>query len=290
MVQEAAVEQLAAGRAFVDLSAWRKVAVGGAEARPWLDALASADLEDLAPGGAERALFLSPTGRIRAEFTVTAADGGLLMIQDSLQPRSVQDLLSPYVLSAEVRLEDRTTDLGLFAFPGLSQPRSIPGTNESAPSCVGHGVDVAFPARDRERVLESLSGSFTAAGEKDLDAWRVVAGVARLGVDGLEDDLPQEAGLTGAVSFGKGCFPGQEALAKVRNLGHPRRLLLQLEATGALAPGDEVHVDGTQAGLVTSVAPSAGASVALARIRWDVREGPFTTASGSELRLRRILA
>src|SRR5919199_4022863 len=90
------------GRAVVDLSFWRTVAVSGRDAWTWLNDLASADLSALGPGRARRSLLLSPTGRVRADFTVAVADGDPLLIQDPAQPASAAALLSRYVLSSEV--------------------------------------------------------------------------------------------------------------------------------------------------------------------------------------------
>jgi tRNA-modifying protein YgfZ len=88
--------------------------------------------------------------------------------------------------------------------------------------------------------------------------------------------------LADAVSFDKGCYLGQEAVAKVRNLGHPRRVLVHLTANDAVAPGDLVQAGAEQAGVVTSARPSGGRWWLLARVSWRWREGPFT-ASGSPL-------
>ena len=149
---------------------------------------------------------------------------------------------------------------------------------------MGPGADLIASAAERERVREALSQGFARTTEDDLEAWRVAAGVPRFGVDATEDDLPQEAGLAGAVSFGKGCYLGQEAVAKVRNLGHPRRVLFHAEANAPVASGDAVVVDGRDAGRVTSAATANGRTLAFAQVRWDAREGPFTTPAGVNLR------
>jgi folate-binding protein YgfZ len=278
------------GRAFADLSSWRKVAVSGGDAFDWLNDLVSADISDLGPNRARRSLLLSPTGRIRAEFTVAVPGGNLLLVQDPTQPRSVLDLLSPYVLSSDVELEDRTNALALFAFPGRSVPPDIPGTLISAPSCLGPGVDLLAPAEDLERLRAGLAKSHRLAGDEEVEEWRVLAGIPRFGVDATEDDLPQESGFEDAVSYAKGCYLGQEAVARVRNLGHPRRLTLALDADGPVSPGDRVMVGATEAGAVTSAAGQdggiPGGRAVLARIRWDAREGPFATARGTALRPR----
>jgi folate-binding protein YgfZ len=277
-------EALAAGRAFVDVSSWRTVAVAGDDAFQWLNDLVSADLSGLQPGRARRSLLLAPTGGIRAAFTVAMRAGTFLLIQDPIQPNPIDRLLAPYVLSSDVTIRDRTGQVTLLAFPGVTDPPDLPEAPQSAPSCVGAGVDLVGTAADHDGLLATLSGSLEQVGTQDLDAWRVVSGLPRYAVDATDQDLPQEAGMTDAVSFGKGCYLGQEAVAKVRNLGHPRRLVLRMEADASVAAGDAVVASGRQAGLVTSVAAVDGRTVALVRVRWDAREGPFATAGGVALR------
>jgi folate-binding protein YgfZ len=274
---------LGEGRGFADLSDWRKVGVSGSAARTWLNDLISADISVLAAGRSLRSLLLSPTGRIRAEFTVSLPHGDLLLLQDPLQ-RSILDLLDPYTLSSDVVLADRSAELAMFALPNHSGSLVNVSAVSSTPSCLGPGVDLIAPAEEHDRVLASLAASFSQATETDADAWRVIAGVPRLGVDVAEEDLPQEAGLEGAVAFDKGCYLGQEAVAKVRNLGHPRRLLLRFESEPGITPGEVVLAEGREAGAITSVAEAGDRTVALARVRWELRAGPFRSASGVELR------
>jgi folate-binding protein YgfZ len=221
---------------------------------------------------------------VRAAFTVTFSGGSFLLLQDPLQPRSVLELLEPYVLSSDVRLEDRSEGLAVFALPGLDESPDLPGGASSTPSALGRGIDAICPAEERERVLASFSRTFVAASEDDVEAWRVAAGVPRFGIDGEEGDLPMECGLEDAVSREKGCFPGQEAVAKVRNLGHPRRVLLHLEATEPVRAGEAVTADGGDVGVVTSAARFGDRWRALARVRWEARASPLRTGSGALLR------
>jgi folate-binding protein YgfZ len=285
-MDEDLLERLSEGTAVVDLSTWRTVAVDGPEALHWLNDLVSADLSDLAPTRAKRSLLLSPTGRVRAQFMVTVAGGSVLLIQDPAQPRSILTLLSPYTLSHEVELDDRTDALALFAFPGRTEAPEVAGAIPSAPSCVGPGADLIVPAGVHDRVLATLSTSFAVAGRDDLESWRVKTGVPRLGVDVLEEDLPEEGGLADAVAFDKGCYLGQEAVARVRNLGHPRRLVvhLQTEDGAPVSVGDAVHADGREVGTVTSAARDRARWVVLARVRWDAARGPLETSLGATLR------
>jgi tRNA-modifying protein YgfZ len=283
MQHDAVAETIASGAAFVDLSWWRVVSVSGTDARTWLNDLISADIGDLRPGGARRSLLLSPTGRIRAEFTLADHEGTILLLQDPTQPRSIRELLSPYVLSSNVRLEDRTADTGLFAFPGSPAAPDVAGTVASTPSCTGRGVDLLCAMEDHDGVLASLSREYGLADAEALEAWRVSAGIPRFGVDALDDDLPQEGGFGDAVAADKGCYLGQEAMAKVRNLGHPRRVLLHVQAGAPLRAGDAVRADGESVGEITSATGGDDRWWALAKVRWRDRAAPLATTEGVSL-------
>jgi folate-binding protein YgfZ len=280
---------LAAGKAFADVSTWRAIGVTGADALGWLNGLVSAEIGDLVPGRARRSLLLSPVGAVRAEFWVAMVGDRVVLLQDPAQPRSIGDLLTPYILSSDVVVEARDDVYAIFAFPGLAEAPDVSGTVVSAPSCLGAGVDVICPVEDHDRVSISLGRLFEPATAEDQETWRVSQGIPRVGVDTGATDLPQECGLEGAVSYDKGCFLGQEAVARVRNRGHPRQLLLQLESGTAIEPGEGVVVGGAPAGMVTSAASVDGRYVALARVRWEHRDGSLSSARGVELR-RRVAA
>ncbi len=277
------VALVTSGEAFADLSFWRKIELTGSEGGRWLQDLISADIEDLLPGHAHRSLLLSPTGRVRAQFTVARTVAGWLLLQDPTQPRPIDQLLAPFILSSDVVLKDRTDDLALFAFPGRLY-RHGPPRGSSIPSCLGpRGLDLIVPVGDREKLIPPLEQLFARVGDQTVEEWRVHEGIPRFGVDALEDDLPQEAGLDDAVAFDKGCYLGQEALAKVRNLGHPRRLVLSLAAPRPVQRGDAVLADGRDAGVITSAVTEGEGSTVLARVRWDARDLPLRTSSGTPL-------
>ncbi len=269
---------------FADLSSWRKIGVAGAGAVEWLDDLLTPDLSGLGPHRAARALLLGPTGRIRADVTVAVAGGSVLLIQDPVQPDPIDRLLAPYVLSSDVELGDRTTDQCLFALPGHEALPDLPGAAITTPSCVGPGFDLTAPDNDRARLAASLSERFTVATGSQLDAWRIELGIPRFGIDALPEDLPQEGGLIEAVAFDKGCYLGQEAVAKVRNLGHPRRLLLHLTCGGPAAAGDPVLAGEDRAGVITSAAARPNGTIVLARVGWAHRDAELTTPAGVRLR------
>ncbi|MCA1727749.1 MAG: hypothetical protein LC722_08925 [Actinobacteria bacterium] len=269
-----AVAALEEGRAYVDLSAWWKVGVEGADTEGWLNDLLSAELSGIGPGEARGSFLLTPTGRIRAGVTVTRFEGGYLLLQDPAQPSGIDRLLDPYVLSSDVVVRDMSEELGLIAFPNLDAP-PIQGQAHT-PSVLGRGIDV---------VAGSL-GVPTGLIAVELDAverWRIRRGVARFAVDLQTDSLPHEADVGDLIAYGKGCFLGQEAVARVRNLGHPPFVLLAADAPGAVDVGDAVLAEQREAGTVTSAAGDGSATAVIARVRWALKDSLLRTTGGIAL-------
>lgn len=285
--QVAALED---GRAFVDLSMWRKVRVGGSEAMAWLNDLLSADLDGLAPGTSRRSLLLSPTGRVRAEVAVLADDQGFVLIQDPAQDGGIDDALAPYVLSSDVELHDVTAGLRLLAFPDVPEDHAkrLGSGRLSKPSVLGSGFDLLPSPEEVEATRAGASRTgLTEAMLEALEAWSIRRGRPRVGVDLGPDALPHEAALGDLIGYHKGCFLGQEAVAKVRNLGHPPFVLLAVSGDGPLSPGDPVRADGADVGLVTSAdVMGAPETAAIVRVRWASRDADLQSVDGEPLAVR----
>lgn len=293
---DAQLAALDSGGAFVVRPSWRVVAVAGTDARRWLDDLVTAGIGRLEPGRARRSLVLTPTGRIRADVQVAPTDGTILLLQDPRQPRAVEDILAPYVLSSAVSLE--ATELVVVCAPGGDAGRGVAAGPPAAlsgivvrPSMLGGGFDVVCRPEEVEELRRSLAHGRTEVGEAAVEAARVVRGVARFPVDVDETSLPAEADLVeSAIDLSKGCFLGQESVARLRNRGHPPRIVRSLRADGRVAVGDVTIADGVDVGIVTSAfsadVDGGVVSWALARVRWASRDGELTTASGVRL-LRR---
>jgi folate-binding protein YgfZ len=278
--REDPVAALDEGRAFVDLSSWWKVGVEGSDAEGWLNDLLSAELGGLEPRTARPSLLLTPTGRIRAAMMVVAFEGAFLLVQDPTQPSRIDSLLDPYVLSSDVRLRDRTEELDLYALPG----RATEGDGSYSPSALGPGADLLIPEGEKPEELDELSE----AELDDVETWRIRRGVARFGVDLTTDSLPHEAELGDVIAYGKGCFLGQEAVARVRNLGHPPFVVLAATAEGSVGVGETLMSDDREAGTITSAAPvTGGDTAAIARVRWALKDAALRTPEGVELRSAR---
>ena len=261
---------LARGRAAIDLSGYRVVQVTGADARRWLGDLVTTDVASLRPGQARRSLLLDPTGHIRADLQVACADDGFWLFQAPEGGADIGATLARYVLSSDVGLHDRSAERHLLALPGPDD--AVEGF---APSITGPGVDV---------LLEDGSPPLgrTLVGGDAAEVWRIRTGRARMGADFDETSIPAEAALDATIDAAKGCFLGQESVARVRNLGHPPRILMHLRCEASVEAGAPVvAADGAAAGTVTSAATDdGGGTVVLASITWQMRSAPLATPAG----------
>jgi hypothetical protein len=278
------VEALEGGRAFVRLDDRRVVTVLGADARRWLHDLVTADVERLGPGVLRRTLLLTPTGRIRADLHVGILDGGFVLVQGPDQPEPVDRLLAPYVLSSDVQLADASERLAILAVPGPGRQDgwAPAGARILTPSPVDGGVTAIAGAGGP---AAELAAALVTAGleEVSLDAlerWRIWRGVARMGPDFGTDALPAEVGLEAAIDFTKGCFLGQESVAKVRNLGHPPRVVVPVGSRARIVAGTPVLAGGRDVGVVTSVVEIERGAAAIATVRWGAVGGDLSTSAG----------
>jgi folate-binding protein YgfZ len=276
----AQLDALERGRAFAVLLDWNVTWIGGADARAWLHDLITADVAGLPDRRSRRSLLLTPTGRIRADFHVAPVDGSFLLLQPPEQPERVDAILRPYVLSSDVRIEDRTDRFVLVAVLGEHVAQD-PDVVALAPSVVGPGLDLLVPREASEPLLGRLRTSASVeVAPSDLEAWRIRRGTPRMGADFGPDALPAEAGLEDTIDFTKGCFLGQESVARVRNLGHPPRVLLHVRSHAPIVPGASVVSGDVVVGEVTSAGSVLHGGDAIVRVRWDADKDRLATGVG----------
>ncbi|MEV0282240.1 folate-binding protein [Streptomyces sp. NPDC050610] len=248
---------LADGTGFVDLSHRGVVTVTGAERLAWLHLLLTQHVSELPAGQATESLILSANGHI--EHALYLVDDGETTFVH-VEP-GTQEALIAYLESMKffyrVEVADRTADLAVVHLPaGSIAP--VPGgvTVRETP----HGRDLFLPRAD----LEGFAAEHgPAAGSLAYEALRVEAHRPRLGLETDHRTIPHELGwIGGAVHLQKGCYRGQETVARVHNLGKPPRRLVFL------------HLDGSEVHL-----PPHGAPVRLAADGPDGRQLGFVTTS-----------
>ena len=281
---QAEIAALDEGRAFVERTDLEISLVSGRDARVFLGDLVTADVASLEPHAARPSLLLTPTGRIRAAFHLLGlADGGFALAQGRDQPERVSGALEPYVLSSDVAIG--SSPLRLFSIPGRDEPPPWAGRGWR-PGLAGTGVDLLVAGTDDG--LQDVRGRLAVEGldparPEALEVRRIRRGEPRFPVDLGPDALPAEAGWEDRIDLAKGCFLGQEAVAKVRNLGHPPHVVLALRSDGAARPGEEVLAEGEPVGRVTSAASSGDGWAILARVRHGATQRTLSTASGRRL-------
>ncbi|MEZ5115988.1 MAG: folate-binding protein [Candidatus Nanopelagicales bacterium] len=271
---------LAAGAGAVDLSHRGVLTVTGPDRAGWLHSLTTQALETWGAGDSALALILSPHGHVEHELHLVD-DGQTTWI--TVEPGTAPALaayLDSMRFLMRVEVADVTDAWGVVAEP-VDGPDPDRVTWLVPPDYAGTGsVDAgrdrggdasryvplrpaAFPGREvlvpRAAVADRVAGSGAPAGTWAREALRVAAAVPRLGFETDHRTLPHEVGWVGpAVHLAKGCYRGQEAVARVHNLGRPPRrlVLLHLDGSTGELPGhaDPVLLDGREVGWVGSVA------------------------------------
>ena len=236
---------LAAGTAWADLSHRSVLSVSGADRLSWLHSLTTQDVEKLPAGLWVSALILDPNGHIVHQIYLVD-DGTTTWIHT--EKEKLTDLLAflekmKFMLRVEV--QDRTNEYAVLRAPGIAD---------------GLGGPYALVTYDElDEMKSAFNKSHTQVGTWALDAERVAAGRARMLFETDHKSIPNELGfLNNAVHMKKGCYPGQETVAKVFNLGQPpRRLtLLHLDGSAIVMPntGDKIMLDEKEVGFIGTVA------------------------------------
>jgi folate-binding protein YgfZ len=270
----------------VDRSHRGVIKITGPDRLSWLHSLTTQHLEQLAPGAAAEALILSPQGHIEHQLTL-ADDGTALWAH--VEPGTQGPLLA-FLESMRFMLRvepaDVTSEFAVLSVLGPASPATPPDTSAAA-LVTAFGTDLVVPRAELAAAVAKLqSGGAVLAGMWAYEALRIAAHRPRLGCDSDHKSIPHELGwIETAVHLSKGCYRGQETVARVHNLGHPPRrlVLLNLDGSADILPrhGDPVLLDGTQVGFVGSAARHYELGpVALALVKRTVPVDAVLTAAG----------
>lgn len=294
----------------VDRSARTRMTFSGAKAAESLTGLVTSDVLSLVPGRGQYAAALSPKGKVIADLRIFARDGDLLVDMNPAAASGFVAMIRKYVnprLARYVDVTATTTDLGVFgdgaggvvaAVLGADQPVGAESFSHTtvtwhdvgimavrAPDYGVEGIDLIAPAE----ITSALRDALGAAGgvpssDAPLTASRIAAGRPEWGPDMDDSVLAQEVDLDrlDAISFTKGCYTGQETVARVHYRGHVNRHLRGLRlASAPLPPVGTMLVDdnGKDVGSVRSSAesPTLGL-IALALLRREIEPGSIVHA------------
>ena len=289
---------LTEGCGLVDRAGRGRLALTGADRRTFLHGQISQDTETLEPGHGRYAALLTHKGKMLSDLRVLDVGDELLLSCERAGLQELFNMIRRYKLGADVELHKRTLEMGELSLIGPEARRVAgadelgPGEHDNVRATIGEhdvilvatdlGVDVFCDAE----ATEGVRGALLAAGavevtEAAAELVRVESGRPRFGVDLDDNVIPQEAGLNDrAVSFTKGCYVGQETVARLFYRGKPNRHLRGLKLSAEVEPGTPLLLGEKEVGRITSVAVSpAHGPIGLALVRRQAEPGS-TIAAG----------
>jgi len=290
---------------LLDLSYCSVIEATGPDRAQFLHRMLTNDIKALAPGEGCYATFLTPQGRTLADMRVYCLEDSLLLTVEAGLREKVVAGLRKFTIGNRVELHDRSEDVALSSIQGpksgdfLSQitsgfapsPKLLDhfateiGTAKArvcrVDRTVAGGYDLLLPHNDLAATWTRLSErgkpfGIRPAGWEASNIHRVEAGIPLYGADFDEAQIPLEAGLDSAISLQKGCYIGQEIIARATYLGHLNRKLAGLILTGdqPATKGAKVFREEKEVGWITSsvFSPSLGRPIALGYLRREVWE------------------
>ena len=236
---------LEAGTAWADLSHLSVIAVDGEDRLKWLHDLTTQFLTDLEVGLWKPAMILDPQGHVEYQFNVVDDGTTTFLVLDASYAESLVAYLTKMKFMLKVDVRDATSEFAVLRAPG-------------ATTDIG-GPFALVPRGEVAQMAQAFNAVATQVGTWALDAERVAAGRPRIGFETDHKTIPNEIGvLNGAVHMNKGCYRGQETVAKIFNLGNPPRRLTMLHLDGSdvgfPATGTTIENDGVVVGFIGTVA------------------------------------
>jgi folate-binding protein YgfZ len=286
----------AADTLLIDRSERGKLALTGDEAKEFLQGQVTNDVERLTDGTGCYAAFLTHKGKMLGDLRILDAGDELLLDCERVALQDLFTMIRRFKLGRAVELHKRTIERGLLSLIG-PDARRIAGAGELPEQEHSHragelagapvrliatdlGVDVLCDAADTERVSAALAAAGAVPAAEELaEVRRVESGRPRYGVDLDDTVIPQEAGLNArAVSFEKGCYVGQETVARLHFRGKPNRHLRGLRLSGPAERGAPLRLGEREVGRLGSVVESPHyGQIALALVRREASPGDSLT-------------
>ncbi len=275
---------------WVDRSERGKLALTGADAKQFLQGQVSNDVVALAPGSGCYAAFLTPKGKMLGDLRVLDAGSELWLDTERVALQELFNMIRRFSLGHDVQLHKRTLEAGLVSLLGpdsdqVSGVAGLPAAEHAHLAATVDGIAVRAVRTDAgiDLICESdrtdeLTQALTARGADPIsdttaECIRIERGRPRYGIDLDDTVIPQEAGLNDrAVSFQKGCYVGQETVARLFYRGKPNRHLRGVRLSEPAPVGSEVVAGDRVVGRLSSVAASPRfGEIGLALVR---REAP----------------
>ena len=236
---------LAAGDAWADLSHRGVISISGKDRLTWLHALTTQHVEKLEPGKWVEALILDVQGHVIDQLFLVD-DGSIAWLHtENSRTNEILDYLHKMKFMLDVDVKDQSNDYAVLRAPGKS-------------NLLG-GPYALVPIGELKETADAFSKAHTQAGIWALEAERVAQGRARLLFETDHKSIPNELGfINKAVHMNKGCYRGQETVAKVYNLGQSPRKLVRLHLDGSMVAmpehGAKVFLEDKEVGFIGTLA------------------------------------
>ena len=281
-------ERLKESVGLVDRSQRGKLLLTGAEAAEYLQGQVTNDVEALAPGEGCYATLLTHKGKVVADMRILRGNESLLLDTEPHALAALARNVEMYSIGRDVQLRDVTAERAILSLVGPAARATL----DAEPPAAEHawvegthgmyvttdlGVDVICATADADAVTAALGVEPVAADA--AECVRIESGRPRHGIDFGPETIPQEAGLNErAVSFTKGCYVGQETVARLHYKGKPNRHLRGLKLSEPGHPGDTIMLGDREVGRLgsTAVSPVHG-PIGLALIRREAAPGAEVT-------------
>jgi len=270
------------GASLVPLLQEASILVHGEDAESFLQGQLSNDIGQVSATQGQPAAYCTPKGRVLATFSVWPHDSGYVLRLPSELAESMRKRLQIYVLRARVRLEDisdRVALLGLAGPQSVSRFRTEFGVAPVAPFDVvriedftamalpGQRIELAVSRASATSIWDRLvAAGCTPAGQAEWDAPAISSGAATVLAATSDQFIPQMLNLEliGGIAFDKGCYPGQEIVARSQYRGQVKRRLRRFASVQPAQPGASLCTDdGSPAGTVVNIATVPGGSYEL---------------------------
>jgi len=292
---DAQYRQLREECGLVDRSERGKLLVTGADGAEYLQGQLTNDVEGLEPGDGQYAALLDRKGHMQADMRVLRVAAEEIWVDTEAEAlAAARRHLEMYSIGRDVKVSDVSGERAILSLIG---PRSVEVAGTAAlpeHSCevttvagVGclaagtrDGIDLIVDAAERDRLREALlAAGAVAVAPEAAEILRIEAGVPRFGAEMGTETMPAEAGIVeAAVSFTKGCYIGQETVARLHYKGRPNRHLRGLRLSAPAAPGTPLRLGEKEVGRLGSsaVSPAFG-PVGLAILRREAEPGAELT-------------
>jgi folate-binding protein YgfZ len=300
---------------IADISNTGRLTITGKDRVTFLNGLLTNDIEKVAEDGGQHSALLNPKARVIADLYLYKQPDSILVDTGNSPASQIKEDLERFIITEDVQVRNVSTGLVQLTIQGPKSAQIIDDTlglavkdlkplhyKSLGPSTVMcrdrtgvEGYDIVLPNEEAEAVwqgflLKAGDSGLRPVGSIAMETLRIEAGYPKYGVDVDQDTIVLEAGFKDAISFTKGCYLGQEVVARATHIGRVNKQLVRLEIKADVPPPgrSKLMSNGAESGFVTSAifSPGLGKVVGLGYVNRDnAKEGATLMVEGPDAQL-----